>query len=83
MISGPKGLRDLPAPFLDATTRSWGTGSSCPSDSSLLSLVALVGLGVNAIWHVTWADPVAALLIVPIIVREGWEAMRGKACRCC
>jgi len=48
-----------------------------------LSLVALVGLGVNAIWHVTWADPVAALLIVPIIVREGWEAMRGKACRCC
>jgi len=48
-----------------------------------LSLVALVGLGVNAIWHVTWADPVAALLIVPIIVREGWEAMRGKACGCC
>jgi divalent metal cation (Fe/Co/Zn/Cd) transporter len=47
-----------------------------------LSLVALVGLGVNAIWHVTWADPVAALLIVPIIVREGWEAMRGKTCRC-
>jgi divalent metal cation (Fe/Co/Zn/Cd) transporter len=47
-----------------------------------LSLVALVGLGVNAIWHVTWADPVAALLIVPLIVREGWEAMRGKACRC-
>ena len=48
-----------------------------------LSLVALVGLGVNAIWHVTWADPVAALLIVPIILREDWEAMRGKACRCC
>ena len=48
-----------------------------------LSLVALVGLGVNAIWHVTWADPVAALVIVPIIVREGWEAMRGKACSCC
>ena len=48
-----------------------------------LSLVALVGLGVNAIWHVTWADPVAALVIVPLIVREGWEAMRGKACGCC
>ena len=47
-----------------------------------LSLVALVGLGVNAIWHVTWADPVAALVIVPLIVREGWEAMRGKACGC-
>ncbi len=48
-----------------------------------LSLVALVGLGVNAIWHVTWADPVAALVIVPLILREGWEAMRGKACGCC
>jgi divalent metal cation (Fe/Co/Zn/Cd) transporter len=48
-----------------------------------LSLVALLGLGVNAIWHVTWADPVAALVIVPFIVREGWEAMLGKACSCC
>ena len=48
-----------------------------------LSLVALVGLGINAIWHVTWADPVAALVIVPLILREGWEAMRGKACGCC
>jgi divalent metal cation (Fe/Co/Zn/Cd) transporter len=48
-----------------------------------LSLVALVGLGVNAIWHVPWADPVASLVIVPLIVREGWEAMRGKACSCC
>jgi divalent metal cation (Fe/Co/Zn/Cd) transporter len=48
-----------------------------------LSLVALVGLGVNAIWHVAWADPVAALVIVPLILREGWEAMRGKACGCC
>lgn len=48
-----------------------------------LSLVTLVGLGVNAIWHVGWADPVAALVIVPIILREGWEAMRGKSCGCC
>jgi divalent metal cation (Fe/Co/Zn/Cd) transporter len=48
-----------------------------------LSLVALLGLGVNAIWNVTWADPVAALLIVPFILREGWEAMSGKACGCC
>jgi len=48
-----------------------------------LSLVALVGLGVNAIWQLTWADPIAALVIVPLILREGWEAMRGKACGCC
>jgi divalent metal cation (Fe/Co/Zn/Cd) transporter len=48
-----------------------------------LSLIALVGLGVNAIWHAAWADPVAALVIVPFIVWEGREAMRGKACGCC
>jgi divalent metal cation (Fe/Co/Zn/Cd) transporter len=48
-----------------------------------LALVALVGLGINAIWHIRWADPVAALVIVPLILREGWEAMRGRACGCC
>ena len=48
-----------------------------------LSVIALVGLGINAIWHIRWADPLAALVIVPLIVWEGREAMRGKACGCC
>jgi divalent metal cation (Fe/Co/Zn/Cd) transporter len=48
-----------------------------------LSFIALVGLAVNAIWHIVWADPVAALLIIPLVLREGWEAMRGKPCHCC
>ena len=48
-----------------------------------LSLIALVGLGVNAIWHVAWADPVAALAVTPLIVWEGREAVRGKSCGCC
>jgi divalent metal cation (Fe/Co/Zn/Cd) transporter len=48
-----------------------------------LSLIALVGIGVNAIWHVKWADPIAALAVLPFIVWEGREAMRGKACGCC
>jgi divalent metal cation (Fe/Co/Zn/Cd) transporter len=48
-----------------------------------LSLIALLGLGVNAIWHVAWADPVAALVVTPLIVWEGREAMRGRACGCC
>ena len=47
-----------------------------------LSLVALMGLLVNAVWHVGWADPVAAMLIVPLISREGVEALRGKSCDC-
>jgi len=39
-----------------------------------LSLIALVGLGVSAVWHITWADPVAALVVTPLIVWESREA---------
>ena len=38
-----------------------------------LSLIALTGLVVNAFWHVPWADSVAALAIVPLVVWEGRE----------
>ena len=48
-----------------------------------LSLIALAGLAINAIWHVKWADPLAALAVLPLIVREGREAMREKTCDCC
>jgi divalent metal cation (Fe/Co/Zn/Cd) transporter len=48
-----------------------------------LSVIALIGLGINAIWHIRWADPLAALLIIPLILWEGRHAMRGKACGCC
>ena len=47
-----------------------------------LAVVALLGVGVNTLWHIPWADPVAALAIVPFILWEGREAMRGKACGC-
>ncbi|SNY75822.1 cation transporter [Paractinoplanes atraurantiacus] len=48
-----------------------------------LSAVLLVGLVLNATlgWH--WADPVAALVIAAVAVREGREAWRGDACACC
>ena len=45
-----------------------------------LALIALAGLVVNAIWKVSWADPVAALVLLPLIVHEGREAMKGKPC---
>ena len=48
-----------------------------------LSLVALAGLAIRAIWHVAWADPVAALLATPLIAWEAREAMRGRPCDCC
>ena len=48
-----------------------------------LSVIALMGVGINAIWHLRWADPVAALVILPVMVWEGPAAMRGKPCGCC
>lgn len=48
-----------------------------------LSWIALVGIGLNAVWDIGWADPAAALIIVPLIVREGYQSMRGWAGRCC
>jgi divalent metal cation (Fe/Co/Zn/Cd) transporter len=45
-----------------------------------LALIALAGLVANAIWRVSWADPIAALALLPLIVREGWEAMKGRPC---
>ena len=48
-----------------------------------LSLIALVGLAINVIWRVKWADPIAALAIVPLVIWEGREALHGKACDCC
>jgi divalent metal cation (Fe/Co/Zn/Cd) transporter len=44
-----------------------------------LSVIALVGVVVNATLGWWWADPVAALGMVPIIVREGLEGLRGDA----
>jgi divalent metal cation (Fe/Co/Zn/Cd) transporter len=46
------------------------------------SVIALLGLVTNAVWHTRWADPAAALVIVPLILREGWEAMQGRPCTC-
>jgi divalent metal cation (Fe/Co/Zn/Cd) transporter len=50
-----------------------------------LSWIALAGLLTNAIFQKSWADPVAALLLVPLIVKEGWNATRASrpGCQCC
>jgi divalent metal cation (Fe/Co/Zn/Cd) transporter len=38
------------------------------------------GLVLNALFGWWWADPVAALVMLPIIARDGVEALRGKKC---
>jgi len=43
-----------------------------------LSWIALAGLVVNATFHQSWADPLAALALLPLIVKEGWKSIRAS-----
>jgi divalent metal cation (Fe/Co/Zn/Cd) transporter len=47
-----------------------------------LSAILLGGLVLNAAAGWWWADPVAGLIMVPIIAKEGSDAIRGKGCGC-
>jgi divalent metal cation (Fe/Co/Zn/Cd) transporter len=45
-----------------------------------LSVATFAGLGLNAWLGWAWADPLAGLVLVPLIAREAGEAWNGKAC---
>ncbi|MGA8436859.1 MAG: hypothetical protein WB762_28750 [Candidatus Sulfotelmatobacter sp.] len=71
-------------PWLAKATRLSGAIGSAAltahaAESALcayLSLIALVGLGINAIWHAEWADPAAALVVPRLAV---WGASGSHA----
>ncbi|MFF3724178.1 cation transporter [Streptomyces erythrochromogenes] len=76
-------------PFLSAAQRRAGRelGSvSAVADSrqtllcTYLSAVVLAGLALNATLGWTWADPIAALVIAAVAVKEGRDAWRGEGC---
>src|SRR5260370_19650980 len=48
-----------------------------------LSAILLAGLLLNMAFGLWWADPVAGLIMVPIIVKEGVDGLQGKACEDC
>jgi divalent metal cation (Fe/Co/Zn/Cd) transporter len=48
-----------------------------------LSIIALAGITLHAVWQLQWADPVAALAITPLVLYEARETLRGKPCGCC
>jgi divalent metal cation (Fe/Co/Zn/Cd) transporter len=47
-----------------------------------LAVIALAGLLANAFFHIPWADPLAALLLVPFVAKEAYEALRADR-PCC
>ena len=62
-----------------ATVSEAGQNMIC----AYLSVALLVGLGANALVGWWWADPLAALVIAAVAVREGRESWRGDSCACC
>ncbi|MEV5551651.1 cation transporter [Streptomyces sp. NPDC052309] len=76
-------------PFLSYAQRKAGRelgSASAVADSkqtllcTYLSAVLLVGLVLNATLDWSWADPIAALVIAAIAVKEGRDAWQGKGC---
>ncbi|MGW6454390.1 cation transporter [Streptomyces sp. NPDC055078] len=76
-------------PFLSAAQRKAGCelgSASAVADSkqtllcTYLSAVLLAGLVLNATLGWSWADPIAALVIAAIAVKEGRDARQGKGC---
>ncbi|MBB5078987.1 cation transporter [Nonomuraea endophytica] len=76
-------------PFLSYAQRRAGRelgSASAVADSkqtllcTYLSGVLLVGLALNSLFGWSWADPIAALVIAAVAVKEGREAWRGDTC---
>lgn len=47
-----------------------------------LSSILLLGLLLNSLFGFWWADPVAGLVMIPLIAWEGFEGLRARRCAC-
>jgi divalent metal cation (Fe/Co/Zn/Cd) transporter len=67
----------------ELNSRAMAADSTQTDICAYLSAILLGGLGLNALFEWWWADPVAALIMAPIIAKEGIEALRGETCGEC
>lgn len=95
-VDSPAGLMLTALSLIIMPLLSWGqrrTGRELGSRTAVadskqtllctyLSGVVFLGLLANTLFGWTWADPVAALVIAGVAVREGLEAARGETCAC-
>ena len=63
-----------------ANTTSLRADATQSSICGYMAWIALAGLLLNAFGHFAWADPVAALALLPIVAKEAKEALEGQAC---
>ena len=69
-VANEIGSRALRTDAMETTCCAW------------LAAATLVGLVLNSTLHWWWADPVAGLVIVPLLMREGIEGIKGEECAC-
>jgi divalent metal cation (Fe/Co/Zn/Cd) transporter len=67
----------------EISSRALAADSKQTDICAYLSAILLGGLALNAFLGWWWADPLAGLIMVPIIAKEGWEALRGESCGGC
>jgi divalent metal cation (Fe/Co/Zn/Cd) transporter len=48
-----------------------------------IAAITLAGLALRAAFGIAWFDTIAALAVVPLLIKEGREAWRGNTCGCC
>jgi divalent metal cation (Fe/Co/Zn/Cd) transporter len=63
--------------FIRAALKADATESAL---CAYMAWIALAGVAVNAIWGKSWADPLAALALTPLILREGWKSSSHRNC---
>jgi len=50
---------------------------------AFLSVALLIGLGINYLYGLWWADPIVGVIIVIFLIKEGYTALKeGKVCSC-
>ncbi len=48
-----------------------------------LAVAVLVGLLANTLFGLWWLDPITALAVAALAVKEGRESWKGEDCECC
>lgn len=66
----------------EMNNRALAADATQSATCAYLAAVTLLGLAINAIWHIRWVDAVAALVAIPVLLLEGRRAWRGDPCGC-
>lgn len=67
----------------ETSSRALNADAAQSNLCAYMSWIALAGLLLNLFFHLGWADSLAALLLLPIVLKEADEARRGEVCECC